>query len=67
MSIVFASFKHLKLPTSIKIPVTVLQVVYIYMTTIYPNSISRTTYFANLVVAWLYITFQDVPSLNLLF
>ena len=42
MSIGFASFKHLKLPISIKIPVTVSQIVYIYMTAISPNLISLT-------------------------
>ena len=34
MSIVFTSFKHPKLPISIKIPVTLLQIVYICMTAI---------------------------------
>ena len=33
------SFKHLKLPISIKIPVTFWQIVYIYMTAIPPNLI----------------------------
>ena len=34
-------FKHLNLPISIKIPVTIWQIVYIYMTAIRsPNSIS---------------------------
>ena len=37
---------HLKLPISIKIPVTIWQIVYIYMTAISPNYA-----FANLVVA----------------
>ena len=32
-----SSFKHLKLPISIKIPVTMLQIVYIYMTVISSN------------------------------
>ena len=32
MSIVFASFKHLELPYSIKISATILQIVYICMT-----------------------------------
>ena len=40
MSIVFTSFKHPKLPICIKIPVTLLQVVYICMTAISPNSSS---------------------------
>ena len=40
MSIGFASFKHLKLPISIKIPVTIWQIVYIDMTAISPNLIS---------------------------
>ena len=35
-----SSFKHLKLPISIKIPVTLLQIVYIGMTAISPNSSS---------------------------
>ena len=30
------SFKHLKLPISVKIPVTIWQIVYIYMTAISP-------------------------------
>ena len=37
MFIVFISFKHPKLPISIKIPVTLLQIVYICMTAISPN------------------------------
>ena len=36
----FSSFKHLKLPISFKIPVTVWQIVYIYMTALSPNLIS---------------------------
>ena len=40
MSIDFASFKHLKLPISIIIPVTKPQSVYILMTAIAPNLIS---------------------------
>ena len=39
-------FKHIKLPISIKMPVTIWQTVYIYMTAISPNLI-----FAKLVVA----------------
>ena len=35
MSIVFNPFKHPKLPISIKIPVTLLQIVYICMSDIY--------------------------------
>ena len=35
MSIVFTSFEHPKLPISIKIPVTLLQIVYICMTAMY--------------------------------
>ena len=35
-----SSFKHLKLPISIKIPVTIWQIVNIYMTVISPNLIS---------------------------
>ena len=34
MSIVFTSFKHIKLPISIKIPVTLLQIVDICMAAI---------------------------------
>ena len=37
---VSSSFKHLKLPTGIKIPVTLLKIVYICMTAISPNSSS---------------------------
>ena len=37
-SIVFTSFKHPKLPISIKIPITLLQIVYICMTAISKNS-----------------------------
>ena len=44
-----SSFKHLKLQISIKIPVTLWQIVYIYMT-----AISMNYAFAKLVVAWLY-------------
>ena len=40
MSLVLASFKHLKLPINIKIPVTLPQIVYIWMTPISPNLIS---------------------------
>ena len=40
LSIVFTSFKHPKLPVSIKIPVTPLQIVYICMTAISSNSSS---------------------------
>ena len=36
----FVSLKHLKLPISSKIPVTIWQIVYIYMTAIPPNFIS---------------------------
>ena len=49
MSIVFNSFKHPKLPISIKIPVTLLQIVYICMTAMFMNYL-----FAKLLVAWLY-------------
>ena len=35
-----SSFKRLKLPISIKIPVTIWQIVNIYMTVISPNLIS---------------------------
>ena len=37
MSIVFVSFKHLELPISIKISVTIMQIVYICMTATSPN------------------------------
>ena len=40
MSIVFTSFKYPKLPISIKIPVTLQQIVYISMTAISSNSSS---------------------------
>ena len=40
MSIVFTPFKHPKLLISIKIPVTLLQIVYIGITAISPNSSS---------------------------
>ena len=50
MSIVFASFKHLKLPISIKMPVTVLQIVDICMTA---TAVFANYFFANLVVAWM--------------
>ena len=51
---VFTSFKHPKLPISIKIPVTLLQIVYICMTAISMNYL-----FANLLVAWLYINLNS--------
>ena len=51
MSVGFASFKHHKLPISIKIPVTIWQIVYTYMTAKSPNYV-----FANLVAAWLYVS-----------
>ena len=40
MSIVCTSFKHPKLPISIKITATLLQIVYICMTALSPNSSS---------------------------
>ena len=40
MYIDLESFRHLKLPLSIKIPVIMLQIVYIYMTAISLNLIS---------------------------
>ena len=46
-------FKHLKLPITMKIPVILPQIVYIYMTAVFPNLVLQTTFFANLVVAWL--------------
>ena len=42
MFTVFTSLKHPKLPISFKIPVTLLQIVYICMTAISPNSSSWT-------------------------
>ena len=48
MSIVFTCFKHPKLPTSIKIPVTLLQIVYICMAAISPNLIAWTM----LLLSW---------------
>ena len=39
----YRGYKHPKLPISIKIPVTLLQIVYICMAAISPNSSSRTT------------------------
>ena len=53
MSIVFTSFKHSKLSISIKIPVTLLQIVYICMTTISPKFDFMNYFFVNLLVAWL--------------
>ena len=47
-----SSFKHLKLPISIKIPVTIPQIVYIYMTAISPKFDFMNYAFAKLVVAW---------------
>ena len=38
MSVVFTSFKYPKLQISIKIPVTLLQIDYICMTAVSPNS-----------------------------
>ena len=37
-----SSFKHLKMQISIKIPVTIWQIAYIYMTAISPNLVSLT-------------------------
>ena len=50
MSIVFASFKHLKLPISIKIHVTLLHIIYICMTAVLSNFQFMNYFFANLVV-----------------
>ena len=47
-----SSFKHLDLPISIKIPVTIWQIVYFYMTAISPIFDFMNYAFANLVVAW---------------
>ena len=46
-------FKHLNLPISIKIPVTIWQIVYIYMTAISPKFDFKIYAFAKLVVVWL--------------
>ena len=48
-----SSFKHLKLAINIKIPVTILQIVYINMTAISPNPNFLNYAFANFVVAWM--------------
>ena len=55
MSIVFTSFKHPKLPISIKNPVTLLQIVYtFYLHDRYISKFEFMNYlFANLLVAWL--------------
>ena len=45
-----SSFKHLKLPISIEITVTIWQIVYIYMTAISPNDFMNYA-FAKPVVA----------------
>ena len=44
--------RHLKLPISIKIPVSIWQIVYICMTAIPPDDFMNYA-FAKLVVAWL--------------
>ena len=63
MSIVFTSFKHPKLPISIKIPVTLLQIVYICMTDTAISRICEFEFvnylFANLLVAWLKSLFKN--------
>ena len=56
MSIGFASFKHLKLPVSTKIPVTIWQIVYSFFTKFDIMSYA----FAKLVVARLYVVTQNV-------
>ena len=48
-----SSFKHLKLPISIKMPVIIWQIVYINMTAITKFDFMNYA-FAQLVVAWLY-------------
>ena len=53
MSTVFTSFKHPKLPISIKILVTLLQIVHIRMTAISPNYL-----FGKMLVAWLQECFR---------
>ena len=58
MSIVFAPFKHLKLPISITIPVTHYTTNCLYLEDSYISEIDYMNYlFANLVVAWLYLYF----------
>ena len=52
MFISFASLKHLNLQISIKILVTIWQIVYIYVTAISLNLFSE-LFFAKLVLAWL--------------
>ena len=52
MSIVFTSLKHPKLPISIKIPVTLLQIVLLHDSYIIKFEIINYL-FANLLVAWL--------------
>ena len=54
-AIVFASFKHPKLPISIKIPVALLQIVYVCITAISPNLNSWTTS----LLTWLYGTVEN--------
>ena len=55
MYIVFTSFKHPKLPVSIKIPATLLQSVCICIHESYISKFEFKNYhFANLLVAWLY-------------
>ena len=58
----YLSFKHPKLPISIKIPVTLLQIVYICMIAISSNFEFMNHLFANLLVAWLYIWLQLLGS-----
>ena len=53
MCIVFASFKHLKLPISIKIPVTLWQNVHICITAVSHKNEFMKYLLANLLVAWL--------------
>ena len=54
ISVVFASFEHLKLPISIKIPVTLLQNC-LYLHDSYISKFEFMNYlFANLLVTWLY-------------
>ena len=54
MSIGFASFRHLKLPLSIKIPVTIIANRF-YLHDSYLTKFDFMNYaFAKLVVAWLY-------------
>ena len=55
MPIVFASLQHVTLPINVKIPVTLLQILYIYMTVLSSNFDFKNHRFAILVLAELLI------------